>query len=88
MYGRVDILINNAGVSSRGSVMDTDTEVDRRIMELNFFGTISFTKGSYTVVAGYNGSYYSGMVTFETGCHKRGDPLIEDSNQYYSETCL
>ena len=44
-YGRVDILVNNAGVGLRGDVMDTDISVDRRIMEVNFFGTVALTKG-------------------------------------------
>jgi len=45
-YGRVDILINNAGISSRGGVMETADIVDRRVMEVNFFGTIGLTKGN------------------------------------------
>lgn len=44
-FGHVDILVNNAGVSSRGSVMETDIVVDRRVMEVNFFGTVALTKG-------------------------------------------
>lgn len=45
----MDILINNAGISSRGAVLDTHINVDRKIMETNFFGTIALTKGtSYT----------------------------------------
>jgi len=44
-FGHIDILVNNAGVSSRGSVMETDIAVDRRVMEVNFFGTVALTKG-------------------------------------------
>lgn len=44
-YGRVDILVNNAGIGLRGAVMDTNLSVDRRIMEVNFFGTVALTKG-------------------------------------------
>jgi dehydrogenase/reductase SDR family protein 7B len=43
-FGHVDVLVNNAGVSSRGAVLDTQLEVDRRVMETNFFGTISLTR--------------------------------------------
>ena len=46
LYGRIDILINNAGVSSRGSVLDSSMDVDRRVMEVNFFGTVALTKGT------------------------------------------
>lgn len=40
----VDILVNNGGVSQRSLVNETSLEVDRRIMETNFFGTIALTK--------------------------------------------
>lgn len=43
-YGPIDILINNAGISQRSYAAETTLEVDRRIMEVNFFGTISLTK--------------------------------------------
>lgn len=48
-FGHVDILVNNAGVSSRSSVMETDAAVDRRVMEINFFGTVALTKGGEMV---------------------------------------
>lgn len=45
----MDLLVNNAGMSSRSSVMETDTAVDRRVMEVNFFGTVALTKGGERV---------------------------------------
>ena len=42
--GRIDILINNAGVSQRALAEDTDLAVDRRIMEIDYFGPIALTK--------------------------------------------
>jgi len=36
--GSIDILINNGGIGQRSLVADTRLEVDRRIMEVNFFG--------------------------------------------------
>lgn len=42
--GKIDILINNGGISQRASVTETELEVDRRIMEVNYFGTIVLTK--------------------------------------------
>ena len=44
IYGRIDVLINNAGISQRSLVADTLLEVDRRIFEVNYFGTIALTK--------------------------------------------
>ncbi len=43
-YGRIDMLVNNAGVSQRALVKDTSVEVDRQIMELDFFGPVALTK--------------------------------------------
>jgi len=44
LFGQVDILINNGGISQRSFVKDTVLEVDRKIMEINFFGTVAITK--------------------------------------------
>ncbi|MGB3947725.1 MAG: SDR family oxidoreductase [Bacteroidia bacterium] len=43
-YGQIDVLINNGGISQRSLVKDTPLEVDRKVMEVNFFGTVALTK--------------------------------------------
>jgi len=43
-FERIDILINNAGVSQRALAVDTPIEVDRKIMEIDYFGTVILTK--------------------------------------------
>lgn len=43
-FGRVDLLLNNGGVSQRGLAHETQLEVIRQVMEVNFFGTISLTR--------------------------------------------
>jgi short-subunit dehydrogenase len=43
-YGRFDILFNNGGLSQRSAVHETSMEVDRKIMEINYFGNIALTK--------------------------------------------
>ncbi|XP_072794688.1 dehydrogenase/reductase SDR family member 7B isoform X3 [Vicugna pacos] len=43
-FGHVDVLINNAGVGYRGAIVDTSTDVDRRVMEINYFGPVALTK--------------------------------------------
>lgn len=45
VYGHIDILINNAGISYRGEVIDTNIDVDMKIMKVNYFGTVALTKG-------------------------------------------
>ncbi len=44
LLGRIDILINNAGASQRSFARETGLEVDRRVMEVNYFGQIALTK--------------------------------------------
>lgn len=44
IFGHIDILINNGGISQRGFAAQTQLDVDRRIMEVNYFGTIALTK--------------------------------------------
>ncbi|HEY9113307.1 MAG TPA: SDR family oxidoreductase [Bacteroidales bacterium] len=44
LHGKIDVLINNGGISQRATIEDTTTEMDRKIMEINFFGTIYLTK--------------------------------------------
>jgi short-subunit dehydrogenase len=43
-YGRIDVLINNGGISQRATAYDTTMDVNRQIMEVNFFGNIAMTK--------------------------------------------
>ncbi|MBS0000352.1 MAG: SDR family oxidoreductase [Cyclobacteriaceae bacterium] len=43
-YGRIDVVINNAGISMRALLEDLDMAVFRKIMEINFFGTVYLTK--------------------------------------------
>lgn len=43
-YGEIDILVNNGGISQRSLAEDTPVEVDRKVMEVNYFGNIALTK--------------------------------------------
>lgn len=46
----LDILINNAGISQRSQAEETDVAVDRRIMEVNFFGQVALTKALWPLL--------------------------------------
>lgn len=43
MFGGVDILINNAGISMRAEMTEASTEVIKTVMEINFFGAVYCT---------------------------------------------
>ncbi|MBN8838323.1 MAG: SDR family oxidoreductase [Sphingobacteriia bacterium] len=44
LYGTIDILINNAGVSMRALVQDVHLDAIRKVMDINFWGTVYCTK--------------------------------------------
>ena len=44
IFGGIDILINNAGVSMRALFKETDIEVIHKVMDINFYGTVNCTK--------------------------------------------
>jgi len=70
MAGKIDVLINNAGISQRSTALEARLEDVRRLMEINFFAPIALTnavlpamlkRGSGTIViissvAGYVGT--------------------------------
>lgn len=43
-FGCIDILINNAGISQRDLIINTDFSVDHKIMSVNYLGTVALTK--------------------------------------------
>jgi len=43
-YGRIDVLVNNAGISMRAMFKDLDLSVIKNLMDVNFWGTVYCTK--------------------------------------------
>jgi short-subunit dehydrogenase len=43
-YGRIDVLINNAGISMRSLFIDLQLDVMRRLMDTNYWGTVYCSK--------------------------------------------
>jgi len=43
-HGRIDVLINLGGISQRARIIETPLWIDRKIMEINYFGTIALSK--------------------------------------------
>ena len=69
-FGRIDVLINNGGISQRSLIIDTDISVDKRLMEVDYLGTVALTKlvlphfidnqsGHYAVVSSLMGKFGS-----------------------------
>ncbi len=45
-HGGIDVLVNNAGITQRSAFVDTRTRVYRRVMDVNFFGSLCCTKAA------------------------------------------
>lgn len=43
-WGRIDVLINNAGITSNVSLLDSTDEEFREMFDINFFGVVSLTR--------------------------------------------
>jgi short-subunit dehydrogenase len=43
-FGGIDVLINNAGISMHGELKNTDIDVFKKVMDINYFGTVYCTK--------------------------------------------
>ena len=55
-FERIDILINNAGISMRALFEDVDLEVIKRVMDINFYGTVYATKYALPYILKTKGS--------------------------------
>lgn len=43
-FGKIDVLVNNAGVTQRSKLIDTSVAAVRQLMEVNFFGAVMLTQ--------------------------------------------
>ncbi|XP_060059250.1 dehydrogenase/reductase SDR family member 7B isoform X2 [Erinaceus europaeus] len=68
-FGHVDVLINNAGISYRGTIVDTTIDVDKTVMETNYFGPVALTKVFCLQVetGGLNPALLPDMITRRQG---------------------
>ena len=68
VLGGVDVMVHNAGVAHRDLVRNTGTDVDRRLMEINYLGPVHLTKlllprmleqghGQFGVMSSLSGKY-------------------------------
>lgn len=70
IFGNIDVLINCGGISQRSLIIDTDISVDKKLMEVDYLGTVALSKallphfiqkrsGYFVVVSSVMGKYGS-----------------------------
>ena len=69
-YNRIDVLINNAGLSMRALFADLDLKVIRQLMDTNFWGAVFCTKYSLPYLIKQKGS----VVAVSSIAGKKGLP--------------
>lgn len=70
-FGQIDVLINNGGISQRSLAKETGIEVDRKLFEVNFFGTVALTKLVLLDMLKQKSGY---LVTVTSAVGKFGSP--------------
>ncbi|MGB8645750.1 MAG: SDR family oxidoreductase [Anaerolineae bacterium] len=44
VFGRIDVLVNNGGVGTRGQALEIPVDLDERVLRVNYLGTVALTK--------------------------------------------
>ena len=72
LFGKIDILIHSGGISQRALALDTQIEVDRRLMEVNYFAAVILTKA---VLPSMISNGYGQIISISSLVGKIGSPL-------------
>ena len=57
--GSVDVVVHSGGISQRSRLIDTTPEVDRAMMEVNYFGTLAFTRALLPHMIAAGGGHFA-----------------------------
>ncbi len=57
IYGHIDMIIHSGGVSQRSLAIETDISVARKIMDINFWGTVALTQSTLPAMIARNSGH-------------------------------
>jgi short-subunit dehydrogenase len=71
-FGRIDVLFNNAGISSRALAVESPIEIDRKVMDIDYFSVVALTKAVLPVMIKQKSGH---LVVTSSVMGKIGTPL-------------
>jgi len=83
-HGRIDVLVNNAGMLPVGAFEDMDEAEIRRVMETNFFGGALLTRAVLPTMRAQRGGYVI-MISSLSGLAGRGGDAIYAASKFALE---
>jgi dehydrogenase/reductase SDR family member 7B len=60
-FGQIDLVVHNGGISQRGLIMETSLDVQRQVMELDYFSYVALTKAVLPHFAERKAGYFAVM---------------------------
>lgn len=57
-FGKIDVMVHNAGIGQRSLVSETPLEEDRHIMDVNYFGVVALTKALLPEMKARGGGHF------------------------------
>ncbi|TKD66217.1 SDR family oxidoreductase [Flavobacterium sp. ASW18X] len=102
-FGKIDVLINNAGISQRSLILETELSVYKKLMDINYLGTIALSKallpyfvqqgfGQFAVITSLMGKfaspYRSGYCGAKHALHGFFDALRMEHEKDGIQVCL
>jgi len=62
-FGQIDALINNGGISQRSLMIDTDMEVYKRLIDIDYLGTVALTKAVLPVFVQQKSGHFAAVTS-------------------------
>ena len=78
-FGRIDVLINNAGIASMNHLLLTPTETAKKVMETNYIGTFLFTREVGKIMARKKHGRIVNMTTVARPLNLEGEAVYASS---------